>query len=241
MIAPGRANLQATKNLLEQRRESLFGVKILVNGSYQLTYDNKHGNYGVVACMLRNVGAEKIMIDAKSANDSLVEMGDITRSIQAGYMRHKPDGRQKKNRPDFQTVHHAAPRQSLEVFLEESLGRGIAPVCFTTSSRYTEADFEDSGTTSAKFIEASTKAVSLLGFGAVMCAACDAEAVKSENPDLIVFATGGILHPGEVTSHVRTALIEEVKDYVDVFVLGSSVLHANDVVAAYDVRKQAAS
>ena len=143
--------------------------------------------------------------------------------------------------PDFLTVNFTAPRASLRVFHQTTSKLGVEPVCFTTSSRYSEQDYIDLGSSSTEYVKRSTEAVSELGYTAVLAAACDAELIKEINSDLFVFASGGLVRPEEPTTHVRTSLYEESRDFVDVYVEGGAILQASNVDLAFDERFLAAS
>jgi orotidine-5'-phosphate decarboxylase len=240
MLAPGRSDLIATKHLLEERAHKIYGVKILINDTYLFTGGNEHGRYGAVACVLAEAGARKIMLDAKTPNDVPDEMKDITNSILAGFKPKKTTNNKIRNKliekPNFQTAHFVATRSSLSTFMESVSRLGITPVCFTTSSRYTEQDYIDLGSNSEEFIKKSTEAVSELGFTAILCAACDAEAIKSINPDLKIFGTGGVLSENEDTDHVRSTTFRESKPFVDVYIQGSPILQASNPIESFDVR-----
>lgn len=235
MLAPGRDDFLTTKGLLETRGSRIFGVKVLTNDSYLMHEGAEQQRYGSVGCVLKRFGAARIMVDSKTSNDTPYEMKDVTASTLAGYSSKKTRNLAFQ-KPDFLTVNFTAPRASLVVFRETTSKIGVEPVCFTTSSRYEEEDYGDLGSSSLEFTKRSTEAVSELGYKAVLAAACDAELIKEINPELFVFGTGGLLYHDEPTTHVRTALYEESRDFVDVYVEGGAILHASDVDLAFDQR-----
>jgi hypothetical protein len=240
MLAPRRGDLLVTKDLISSNF-SIFGAKVLLNDSYVVKGEvERHERYGIVAGILKNKGARKIMIDARISNDAPYDVQEISNSIIAGYSPKKHDYRSVV-KPDFLTANFTAPRKSLAAFMINVSKLDTTPVCFTTSSRYEEQDFRDIGTTSVEYAKSSTSAVSELGFKAVMIAAADAHIVKAENPDLFIFATGGVVNDSENSEHARTALYDETKELVDVFIEGSSILRSNAPQSEYELRFKTAN
>jgi hypothetical protein len=246
MLAPRRGDLLVTKDLISSNL-NIFGAKVLLNDTYVVKGEiERHERYGAVASLLINKGARKIMIDARISNDAPHDVQEISNSIIAGYSPKKHDYRsvvkpESVVKPDFLTTSFTAPRKSLAAFMMNVSKLDITPVCFTTSSRYEEQDFRDIGTTSVDYAKSSTSAVSELGFKAVMIAAADAYIVKAENPDLFIFATGGVVDNSENSEHARTALYDETKELVDVFIEGSSILRSNDPQSEYELRFKTAN
>lgn len=242
MLALDGNALRTTVSLQQQTLSALGGYLIdpALNLHWQDQQDSKHLNFVQTAILAKHrLRANRILLDPRLDQDKTEKM---TAEI-CYYLDHSPNDPRFVNRykPTHLSVSFYANREPMRVFKEEVEQRGVSPVCFTTSSRSSELDYSDRSSRPEELARKSTSVLSSLGYGAVICAAKDAPIVKEENPDMFVFATGGILHPGEPTHHLRTAIIDEVAPYVDVFIQGHSVYSQNDTDSAIAERITAAN
>ncbi len=251
MLALGRDYIKPFKDLGSSEISSTFGVKILTNEQYSFKTEDalKRRGYPAVSKFVRLNGAEKVMVDARISNDTKSEVADAVSTIVSEVMNPQHPGKNpvhRQKQPEYLSAGVDISQSSMEAFIENCRKFRVAPVVHLTSSRFTDVDFENRGTTAEKNAILKSKLAMNSGFygGAVICAAADAEAVKNVNPDFMTFATGAMLADHEDVEplefrHERPALIEEVSEFVDVFIIGAPIFHAHASPVALKERIEA--
>jgi hypothetical protein len=251
MLALGKNDTAPFKDIGEDVIAKTFGVKVLPNELYAFTGRANADSigFGLMTHYARAHGAQKINIDAKLSTDTEDEISDAVQFI-VDSVTHpglKEQHRRVQRRPDFITANVDLPQTIIEKFLEKSVEIGFIPVIRLTSSRFSEADFVNRGTTAAKNAIWQTRLARQSGFtsGHAIVAASDAEVVKNENPDLILHVTGAILADDPVVEphrfrHPRFELIESVREFADVISVGNPIFRSDDPRNA-TIQRQAAA
>ncbi len=227
MLAPERGDLIKARRMTSDVTSKLAGFLIDPGLSlhYRISDSGEELDFVKATVVAINLfKAKQVLLDPRLNQDKPEKISDAVEH----YLNHRPDNPRLPNlfKPTHLSVSYHSNREAKQVFLDTVSEYGVVPVCFTTSSRSTEQDYEDIDTTPTDLARKSTAILSAMGYRAVICAAVDAEVVKAENPDMFVFATGGLLVPGEGGSHERWITIADSRDFVDVFILGSSVFDA---------------
>lgn len=240
MLALGRDFIKPFYDLDPSEVSGTYGVKILTNEMYRFGKVNdtrRMADYPATARFARYRSAQRIMIDARVANDTKSEVAEAVNTIVSEVITPPPAKKvkiyHKLKKPEFISAGVDMTQGAMETFVYNCGRLGVNPVVHLTSSRFTEQDFENRGTTAEKNAIWRTKLAMNSGFetGAVICAAADAEVVKNTNPDFFVFATGAMLadsvdvEPVELR-HERPALIEDTSEFVDVYLIGAPIFHA---------------
>jgi orotidine-5'-phosphate decarboxylase len=233
MLAIGRDHLSRVTKIDRSTIERTMGVKVLANETYKRSYQNGKSptiDYAAASRLSRVSGAKNVMIDAKFANDTPQEMVDAVRFIVSATT-HPPlksDLHRVSKIPEMLTVHHIVPVDSLVAFSNEARQHKVAPICFLTSSRFSEQDFEVRGTSATRNAESLAEYISDDRFGitGVVCAAVDAPIIKNVNSSLTTYATGAYYDTDEIGRHPRSTSIDSVTNAVDVFIIGSAILGA---------------
>ena len=125
--------------------------------------------------------------------------------------------------------HMTDPNRLREVV--QNAGHSHRPVAVISSSKIADETMHRDGIDPEKMTIALARRAVHAGITNLFIAACDAPMLRDEFKDvdgLVLFGTGADLELDIPSNHERPALIEDVKDSVDVFVLGSAVLmHTN--------------
>lgn len=240
MLAPERGDLLTAKRFTSDVTSRLAGF--LIDPGLSLHYRTSDSGQELdfvkaTVLAISKFQARQVLLDPRINQDKPEKISDAVEH----YLNHRPGDIMRPNlfKPTHLSLSYHVNREAKQVFHRAVTEHGVVPVCFTTSSRSHEQDYNDIDTTPRNFAKKSTAILSEMGYTAVICAAVDAETVKAENPDMFVFATGGLLTPNEETSHKRWATIADTKDFVDVFILGSSVFDAANPLEALIERELA--
>lgn len=239
ILAADRRDFMRLREVPNSLLDEVLGVKILPDDGYSYHARQPAANTTgesvarqitfPAACRLaRDVGAKTIMLDTRFAHDKPEEVEASVRTV-VSEMRVPPKRMDLKVRPkgpDFLTIHHDVPQDTMVAFAVAASRYHALPVCHITSSRFSRRDYELRGLNAeenakkmAEFIVSEAS-----GVGSVICAAADARVVKEAAPELKVFATGATLSMDDDFNHPRPALAEKVAAYVDTFIVGSTIL-----------------
>lgn len=233
MLAPEGGDLMKVKKMTSDVTSRLAGFMIDPGLSLHYRISDTGQDLDFVKATVVAINqfkARQVLLDPRLNQDKPEKISDAVEH----YLNHHPDNERHPNlfKPTHLSVSYHSNREAKQVFLQTVSEFGVMPVCFTTSSRSTEQDYEDIDTTPTELAKKSTAVLSEMGYRAVICAAADAEVVKTENPDMFVFATGGLLVPRENGAHERWITITDSKDFVDTFILGSSIFDAQNPLEA---------
>ncbi len=237
-LGPGDISLA---HRAEIKMNELWGAKILMNERYRTIpfSKTKTGTYDHVrACsVMRAKGVGRVVLDTKLSDDKSVEMKDSINTILAedAAASLAPT---RFIKPAFMTAQYTIPRAALEMFVMRMREEDITPMINFPTSRYTQGDLERITGDVDKAVERAAQLCAELG-ATLMIGAIDAETAKNASPETEIVAFGGCIDEAEMTTsnHMRPALIQDTKQYVDVFGFGSTIFNDSDINKALSIRQ----
>ncbi len=236
MLAPVSGEFTHIHNMSNEILPELFGVKVMVDETYTSDTGSSF-DYQQALLLAKAQNATHTMLDTRFAFDTIEETKKALEHVLKPRVTDK--GKQLPPvRTNFMTINYSVPDEVIEEFVRETkVVRGIVPVIVVPTSRYKESFFIRVRS-AEELVSETAKLCSRVG-AAIMCGCVDAEFAYRVDPNIQIFGLGGRLSPEEPTSHHRPGLVEDTKDYVDVFVDGSPIFDAGNPTEAVLIRKNA--